>query len=138
MGLADIRVMVKEIMQEYVGLNWVERFVDRHPELRTRWAKKGESKRGKALNRYNKESFFTALAKAREGADADCIWNCDEKGIMENGGTMRRRVVVGSNQTDPKMTANESRKMVTVLECVSATGTVISPLVIHEGGRKGC
>jgi Tc5 transposase DNA-binding domain len=135
-GLADIRAMVKEITQQYVGLNWVERFVDRHPELRTRWAKKGESKRGKALNRFNKESYFTALAKAREGIDSDCIWNCDEKGIVENGGAMRRRVVVGSNQTDPKITADESRKTVTILECVSAAGAAIGPLVIHEGAEK--
>ena len=44
--------------------------------------------------------------------------------------------MVGSNQTNPKITADESRKTVTILECVSAAGATIGPLVIHEGAEK--
>jgi len=108
----------------------------RHPELRRRWAKQGESKRANALNKSNTDSFFELLAEAKEGVDPDCIWNCDEKGIVENGGCIRWRVIVGSDQKDPKVTADESRKMVTVLECVSAAGHAISLLVIHPGAEK--
>jgi hypothetical protein len=135
-GLMDLRAMVADIAKQPVGLSWVGRFIERNPELKTRWAKRGESKRASGLNRFNKQSFFEALAKAREGVDPDCIWNCDEKGIMENGGSFRRRVVVGSDQRDPKVTGDESRKMVTILECVSAVGASIPPLVIHEGAEK--
>jgi hypothetical protein len=119
-----------------IGKNWYYSFLSRHPGLKRRWAKKGEAKRASGLNRSNKDSFFTQLAIAREGVDPDCIWNCDEKGIIENGGTSRRRVLVGSDQTDPKITGDESRKMVTVIECVSAVGGVIAPLIIHEGAEK--
>jgi hypothetical protein len=119
-----------------VGKNWYYAFLSRHPDLRRRWGKKGEAKRASGLNRANVKSFFAQLAEAREGVDPDCIWNCDEKGIVENGGTCRRRVVVGSDQMDPKITGDESRKMVTVIECVSATGGVIAPLIIHEGAEK--
>jgi hypothetical protein len=108
----------------------------RHPELRRCWAKQGESKRADALSKSNTDSFFELLAEAKKGIDPDCIWNCDEKGIVENGGSFRRRVIVGSDQKDPKITGDESRKMVTILECISAVGHVIPPLVIHQGAEK--
>jgi hypothetical protein len=136
LGVADIREVASKICGEKVGVNWVYGFTKRHPELRMRWAKAGESKRASGLNRVNVESFYECLAKAREGVDADCIWNCDEKGLVENGGTVRTRVIVGSDQRDPKVTADESRKMVTIIECVNAVGGAISPLVIHEGAEK--
>jgi hypothetical protein len=135
-GLLDLNAMVEEIAKQKVGNSWIRRFLERNPEVRPRWAKRGESKQASGLNRFNVKSFFEALAKAREGVDPDCIWNCDEKGIMENGGTIRRRVVVASDQKDPKITADESRKMVTILECVSAVGASTRPLVIHEGAEK--
>jgi helix-turn-helix, Psq domain len=134
--LAELRVLAEEISGRKPGERWPYAFMSRHPELRRRWAKQGESKRANALNKSNTDSFFELLAEAREGVDPDCIWNCDEKGIVENGGCIRRRVIVGSDQKDPKVTADESRKMVTVLECVSAAGHAISPLVIHPGAEK--
>lgn len=111
-----------------MGENWPSSFLKRHPELKNRWAKAGESKRASGLNRSNVDSFFQALAEARTGVDADCIWNCDEKGLQENGGSIRKRVIVGRTQKDPKVTANESKKMVTILECVNATGGSISQI----------
>ncbi|KIM20721.1 hypothetical protein M408DRAFT_81549, partial [Serendipita vermifera MAFF 305830] len=41
-----------------------------------------------------------------------------------------------ANTKDPKITADESRKMVTILECVNAIGYAIGPLVIHAGKEK--
>jgi hypothetical protein len=134
--LTELRTLASEICKQDVGENWIYAFYKRHPGLRRRWAKAGESKRANGLNRTNVKSFFEALAEAREGVNPDCIWNVDEKGLQENGGCIRRRVIVGSDQRDPKITADESRKMVTILECVSATGAAIRPLVIHEGVEK--
>jgi hypothetical protein len=76
------------------------------------------------------------LAKASQTVVPDNIWNCDEKGFQANGGVVRRRVIVGNDQKDPKITGDESRKMVTVLECVNARGVAIAPLIIHEGAEK--
>ncbi|KIM22032.1 hypothetical protein M408DRAFT_324190, partial [Serendipita vermifera MAFF 305830] len=134
--LVELRQLAKELCGHKVGDKWHLSFMKRHPEIKRRWAKGGESKRANALNRYNTASFYAELQKAREGIGSKCIWNCDEKGILENGGAIRRRVVVGSDQKDPKVTADESRKMVTIIECVSAAGAAIGPLVIHEGAEK--
>lgn len=135
-GLAEIRVLATELSGIEPGENWPYAFFKRHNTLKRRWAMPGESKRANALNRTNTKSFFDMLAEAKEGVDPDCIWNCDKKGIVLGGGSVRRRVIVGSDQKDPKITSDENRKMVTVLECVSATGAVISPLVIHQGAEK--
>jgi len=134
--IAELRLLAERVCGREPGHKWPYAFMDRNTGIRRRWAKQGESKRANALNKSNTDSFFEALAEVVKGIDPDCIWNCDEKGIVESGGTIRRRVVVGSDQKDPKITADESRKMVTILECVSAAGAVIPPLLIHPGAEK--
>jgi hypothetical protein len=84
LGMQDIRDVASKICSKKVGINWVYSFLEHHPWLKTWWAKAGESKRASGLNRVNVQSFYEALAKAREGVDPDCIWNCDEKGLVEN------------------------------------------------------
>lgn len=134
--IGELRLMAEELCGVKPGDKWPYAFLDRHLELKRRWAGSGESKRASGLNRTNTTSFFELLEEARQGVEPENIWNCDEKGIVESGGMIQRRVIVGSSQKDPKVTADESRKMVTILECVSATGQVIGLLVIHKGGEK--
>lgn len=100
--------MAGSICNQQAGKNWIYSFEVRHPDLSLRWANRGESKRASGLNRTNVNSFFEELAKASEGVLPDNIWNCDEKGLQANGGVMRWRVIVGSDQKDPKMIGDES------------------------------
>lgn len=123
------------IINGSVGKNWPNSFRKRHPELAFRWAKRGEAKRGKAVTRNNVQSFYDNLERIcqENNIHRDDIYNMDEKGLQENGGCLRKRVLVAAEQTEPKIHSNESRKMVTILECASAGGFVIKPLLIHEG-----
>jgi hypothetical protein len=134
--IGELRQLAQQLCGENPGKKWHNGFFKRHPEIKRCWAKAGESKRANGLNRANTKSHFDLLKEARQGVSPENIWNCDEKGIVEGGGMIRRRVIVGTDQRDPKVTADESRKMVTILECVNAIGYAIGPLVIHKGVEK--
>ena len=126
--------MAKAISGKEFGPTWIYNFKKRHSTLKSRWAKPGEAKRASGLNRVTRDSFFAALGELQtEDIHPECIWNCDEKGFQMNGGAYRRRLVVDSSQHGPKYTAQEDRRNVTILECISAAGDKISPFLIHPG-----
>ena len=134
--VAELQALVKQISGKDVGINWHLTFAKRHPGIKFRWAKRGEAKRASGLNRDNVKSFFTELKKAMDNIKVENIWNCDEKGLQVNGGVLRRRVLAPSEQKEAKISSNESRKMVTILECTNPVGVAIRPLIIHEGAEK--
>jgi hypothetical protein len=132
----ELRALVKRICNADVGVNWHLSFAKRHKDIKFRWAKRGEAKRASGLNQYNVDSFYKELKVALEDVEVENIWNCDEKGFQANGGVLRRRVICASEQKEPKIMGDESRKMVTILECVNPKGDSVSPLLIHEGAEK--
>lgn len=138
MDLDDVWGLASEICGHPVEIKWPYNFHQHHPELAFRWAKRGEAKRASGANKTNVDSFFDVLQQALEDPDlhpAD-IWNVDEKGITMDGGVLQQHVLVDSDQAEPKLYGDENRKMVTIIECISATGGLIPPLIIHEGAEK--
>jgi len=135
-GQDELRNLAGQICGKTPARKWVHAFAGRNPGIGWKWAQQGEAKRGNGLSKANVESFFKELKIASEGVNYEDIWNVDEKGFQANGGVLRQRVLVADEQKEPKIMGDESRKMVTILECTSATGSLISPLVIHEGAEK--
>ena len=121
-----------------LGKNWIYAFERRHPELKTRWAKRGEAKRASGLNSANVKGYFEDLKAVLETEDIlpKDIYNMDEKGLEQSGGSLRRRVVVDRAQKEPKIHGEEGRQICTILECISAGGFAIPPLLIHTGAEK--
>jgi hypothetical protein len=138
LGLVELREAVSAISGKPVGKTWHLAFGKRHPEVNFRWGKRKDSKRTNGLNRTNVETFYQLLKKILDENDIhpDNIYNMDEKGLQEGGGTIRRRVLVAAEQKVPIIEMNEDRKMVTVVECISASGYALTPLLIHEGVEK--
>lgn len=132
----ELRMLVKQIGNVDVGINWHFSFAKRHKDISFWWAKRGEAKRASGLNRSDVESFYTELERATEGVKVENIWNCDEKGFQANGGVIRRRVLVASEQKEPKISGDKSREMVIILECANPLGRALNPLLIHEGVEK--
>jgi hypothetical protein len=81
-----------------------------------------------------RDSFYQELKECLSvGINPDCLWNLDEKGFQMNGGSYRSKYLVDSEQSNPKYTANEDRCNVTIMECISASGGRLTPLLIHPG-----
>jgi hypothetical protein len=59
-------------------------------------------------------------------------WNMDESGIMEGYGL--NGLVVGSREKKEAIVkSSQDRNWTTIIECISATGQAIDPLVIFKG-----
>jgi hypothetical protein len=113
------------------GKNWPQAFCKRHPELK--------SKRVKALDwsRHDKNIYgkvrhwFDVIGKELNGADIlpENVYNMDETGvILSMLGSIK--VLVGRDDLRTYRGAGVKRIMVTAIECVSADGRSLYPLII--------
>ena len=62
------------------------------------------------------------------------IYNVDEKGVQLGIGK-ETQVLVDRNQKTVRQIVNGNRELVTILECVCADGSTISPMAIFKGQR---
>ena len=59
-------------------------------------------------------------------------WNMDESGIME-GYRLNSLVVRSKERKEAIVKSSQDRNWTTIVECISATGQAIDPLVIFKG-----
>lgn len=66
-----------------VSENWIERFRDRHPDLKAKWSSGLECCHATALNRTNVSGFFQLLQELFKEYDIhpSNLYNMDEKGV---------------------------------------------------------
>jgi hypothetical protein len=117
-----------------LGKNWVYRFLQRHPELSTGRNKSSEKSRILATIPRQLEGWYTHLAEIirRYSITYSDIWNIDEIGYQM--GHSQKEQVVFSRATGPPISiASSTTGWVSVLECISASGESLMPLVIHRG-----
>ena len=60
------------------------------------------------------------------------IWNIDKKGFLL-GISAKCRMVCKKGRKNSKYTQDGNRELITILECVSAEGVVLPPLVVTKG-----
>ena len=59
----------------------------------------------------------------------------DEKGFML-GQALKVKVICRRGRRNPHYTQDGNREMVTVIECVSADGSVVPPIYIYKGSYR--
>lgn len=111
--------------------NWAKALENRHPQLK--------AKKVKALDwdRHEKNIFpkiaywFEVIGKVLEDPDitSENVYNMDETGVMLSKlGSVK--VLVAANDTRDYRGARVKRKMVTAVECISADGRYLKPMII--------
>ncbi len=116
-----------------LGENWHKNFAKRHPDIKAVHARQVDAERVNACNEATIVEFFERYKeiKAKYRISDDNTYNMDETG-NQMGDTGREKVFMnvctGAKHTITKKPARE--KWTTSLECVSATGRKIEPLVI--------
>jgi hypothetical protein len=117
--------------QKPLGKNWAKVLEKRHPKLK--------AKRVKALDwdRYEKniypkiEDWFELIGNVLEGLDivSENVYNMDETGVMLSKlGSVK--VLVATDNVRDYRGARVKRKMVTAVECISADGRCLNPMII--------
>lgn len=135
---AQIREMASLILRingvsHTLGKNWIPHFLRRNPRVKTKKGRALDRKRTQNLSSQLIQDWFQSLSSIIEQYDitADAIWNMDEIGTAL--GPCANQMVVGSASTRSSSvkTSNE-REWCTAIECISALGQVIKPLLIFK------
>lgn len=116
-----------------LGKSWVTGFLKRNPNLKVQRARSLDSKRANGASTENIRGWWPnlALPAVKEVLPRN-RWNMDEAGIMEGQGT--NGLVLGSSEKQSvQKTQPGSRVWTSFIECISATGISLPPLVIFKG-----
>ncbi|KAJ5882704.1 uncharacterized protein N7473_011138 [Penicillium subrubescens] len=113
------------------GKNWPQAFYKRHPELTSRTLKAIDWKRHDH-NIYDKVQDWFRVIKtelSNPAILAENVYNMDETGVLLSVlGALK--VLVGREEMCKYRGAAVKRKMVTAVECLSADGRSLHPLVV--------
>lgn len=134
----QIRLFADRILQangssETVGNGWLPRFFKHHPEVKTKKVKRVDYKRIEGATTEVIRTWFEKLVlPAIEDILPEHRGNMDELGVMEGMGT--NGLCVGRRETRVAIAKSpENRIWITIIECVTAAGQSLPPLVIYEG-----
>ncbi|KAK8869161.1 transposase [Apiospora arundinis] len=143
LGVAPTHTQIKELAQRVLALhgnpmplgkNWIESFLRRHPALRTKRQRRIDSQRINGASTEVIKSWFSTKLRIPQiqAIKPENRHNMDEHGILEGQGG--NGLVVGSSELRSiQQKQPGSRRWTTILECVSALGRAIPPLVIYKG-----
>ena len=119
-----------------VGASWPGRFMERHPDLKTKWTQSLEKCRANNVNYANVNNFYDMYEGLVEeyNIPIENIYNMDEKGLQLGVGK-RIAAIIDRDQKNVYNLEDGNRELVTVIETVCADGTVLNPSVIFKGAR---
>jgi DDE superfamily endonuclease/Tc5 transposase DNA-binding domain/helix-turn-helix, Psq domain len=135
---AQIRVFAERILQGQgdtnpIGKKWFQGFLRRNPAIQTKRAKPMDSARlNGATTEVIRHWFRLLLIPAITAIKPENRWNMDEAGLLEGQGG--NGLVVGSRDKRALLKKQPgSKAWISLIECVSATGSHLPPLVIFKG-----
>jgi hypothetical protein len=127
------RILVIKGDSQILGKRWMEGFLRRNPILRTKRARNIDSMRvNRATTQVIKDWFPRLAIPIISLIKPENRYNMDESGIMEGMGA-NGLVVGSSNRRAIQKKQPGSRAWTSFIECISATGKALLPLVIFKG-----
>ncbi len=127
------RVVAQNGDTKPLGKNWLDGFLLRNPEVKTLRGKRLDFQRANGASTDAIQKFFNILEiPAIKQIRQENRYNMDETGlaigVRENG------LVLGSSAKKVAMKKQSGQRFwSTIVECISATGRLLEPLVIFEG-----
>jgi hypothetical protein len=113
------------------GKNWARAFEKRHPELRARTVRPIDWKRHSNNIHEKITQWFEVIGKVLQDPAVlpENVYNMDETGVMLSM-LGSAKVLVGKDDPRDYRGAGVKRTMVTAVECISADGRSLLPLII--------
>jgi hypothetical protein len=118
-----------------VGQKWPRNFVNRQPDLKTRYNRKYDHQRAKMEDPRIITPWFDMVRhfKAEHGIPDDDVYNFDETGF-QMGVIGTELVVTGTDKRNhPKTIQPGNREWVTAIAAINALGWAIPPYIIFAG-----
>ena len=120
-----------------IGKTWVNKFLTRHTELKSAFTRAKDKERVAAESGQNIEHWFKLYADLCNRFDIpeDDRYNMDEKGFAM-GLLNSFRVICSRREKNASLRQPGNRHWVSLIECVSSKGFVLSPWVIFKGKQQ--
>ena len=116
-----------------IGKNWLDRFKKRHPEVKGVWTRKIEGARHNAMNVETVKTWFEAVTELclQHHYTPDHIYNMDQSGFAI-GESQSSRALVNIRENSSWKVISGMQEWITAIECISASGKAIPPLIIFK------
>jgi hypothetical protein len=118
-----------------VGVNWVNRFINRHDKLRSKFSRKYDYQRALCEDPKIIREWFELVQNtiAKYEILSEDTYNFDKIRFLM-GVIAIIRVITGSKKNlRPKLIQPGNREWVTVIEAVNACGWSLPPMIILKG-----
>ena len=118
-----------------VGTRWASSFINRRPELRTRFQRKYDYQRAKCEDPVIIRGWFELVRNtiAKYGIAESDIYNFDETGFMMGVISTATVVTSSDGRAKAKKVQPGNREWVTVIQGVNSQGWAVPPFVIVAG-----
>jgi len=116
-----------------IGEQWIDRFRARHLDIQGVWTRQIESVRHTAINTDVVKTWFDAVTELhiQHHYTPDCIFNMDESGFAV-GTSQSSRALVNVREQSSWKVVNGRQEWITAIECISAAGVAVPPLIIFK------
>jgi hypothetical protein len=119
------------------GKDWVQGFLNRHPELSIRKPESTSAARAAGFNKQAVEQFFNFLGNVYDEHkfSPDRIYNCDETGVSVVPKTKSKIIAQKGRKQVGSITSAERGTTITVEICFSASGQYMPPMMVFPRKR---
>ena len=121
-----------------IGEQWVNWFIQRHPELKSKYTHQYDYQRAKCENPELIKNWFTCVQETiqKYGILEQDIYNMDETGF-QMGVASTSKVICGSETRDSHARSIQpgNREWITIIVAINATGSVLPPQIIFAGKK---
>jgi len=118
----------------HINNKWIQRFQARHPEVGSVYARQLEHVRKEGATYEHVKRWFDAVGamlQEHKYNPAD-MWNMDESGFGI-GEEQAMKVLVHLDSTQKHKVVGGKQEWATTIECISAAGEALAPLIIFKG-----
>ncbi len=138
--VSQVRHLALEILKKrslvlpVLGINWVSKFLARHPSLQSKFSIPKDLDRIVAENPDVMTKWFDLFsAQVRQyGIEEEDIYNMDEKGYAM-GLIGKARVIVSKYEWVAYMMQDGNKEWVSLIECVAMNDDMLGPQIILKG-----
>jgi hypothetical protein len=132
-SIRDLRVEAAVMAGREPGRRWHKKFLRQFPDLQPGKAMKLDPKCAKNFNETVINDYFDQMeclhTRFPSGIPPQHIWNMDEKGIQMGSGQKNsgKKHLFLKQKKHKYLIRSDNLELVTIIECISATGEVIPP-----------
>lgn len=121
-----------------ISERWVSRFIERHPELKSKYTRQYDHQRAKCEDPELIKGWYNRVQETiqKYGILEHDIYNMDETGF-QMGVASTAKVVCGSETRDSRAKSIQpgNREWVTIIVAINASGSALPPQIILAGKK---